>query len=507
MTGQTARVLWRRRVQATPERTFLIFEGRTWSFGEFDREVRRMAAGLRELGVGPGTRVLLGMGNRPETIRVQLALHELGAVSVPLLPGLTFNELEFPIEHSQAGLLIADEEIASAVEGRVAESLRVVADVDELVAGEPLDHEPLAGHDDRSPALILYTSGSTGRPKGVVLGAGSFYSSGEAFANRFGITESDNFYLPMPLAHAAGAVTALSIVMHTGCRLTLADRFSPATAWDTIDSSGATVSILYPAQLNLLLETDDGSRAPGQGSLRLVITHSYLQRFRDRFGVELATVWGMTETGAMCAGSEPGYRGEHGENYVGTAMLGVEIGILDERLQPLPPGRRGEICLRHRHVMLGYLDDPDATAKALVDGWVRSGDQGTMDVDGRVFFAGRLKNVIKRSGENVSAEEVEAALAVHPDVAECLVVGVPDRIRSEEVAAVVVARPGTAPDPATVRAVTADRLVRWKRPRYVVVRDVPLPRLPNGKIDRVELMASLDIGAAWDHEAVPAGDA
>jgi acyl-CoA synthetase (AMP-forming)/AMP-acid ligase II len=505
VSRETGRALWRRRVAVTPERPFLSFEGRTRTFAELDHEVRRLAAGLRALGVEPGTRVLVGMGNRPETVSLQLALHELGAVCVPLLPGLTTAELEFPIGHSRADLLIADEQIASLVEPeleRFPALARLVRGVDTLMAAEPLDHEPIHGYDDRSPALVLYTSGSTGRPKGVVLGAGSFHSSGAAFAERFGITAADNFYLPMPLAHAAGAVTALSIVLHTGCGLTLADRFSPSSAWDVIDASGATVSILYPAQLNLLLETDDGSRAPGASSLRLVITHAYLHRFRERFGVELATVWGMTETGAMCAGSEPGYRGEHGETYVGTAMQGVEIGIFDERMRKLPPGALGEICLRHRHVMLGYLDDPEATAKVLVDGWVRSGDQGTMDADGRVFFAGRLKNVIKRSGENVSAEEVEAALAAHPAVSECLVLGVPDRIRSEEVAALVVTRPGAALDPAALYAATADRLVRWKRPRYIVLRDEPLPRLPNGKIDRADARAGLDLRSAWDREAV-----
>jgi acyl-CoA synthetase (AMP-forming)/AMP-acid ligase II len=501
VSEETGRALWRRRVKATPERTFLRFEGSTWRFGEFDREMRRLAAGLRELGVGPGTRVLLGMGNRPETVGLQLALHELGSVSVPLLPGLTFHELEFPIVHSGAGLLIADEEVASAVDGRIEDGPRLLRGVRDLMADEPLEHEAIEGYGDRSPALVLYTSGSTGRPKGVVLGAGSFHSSGEAFAERFDITGDDNFYLPMPLAHAAGAVTALSIILHTGGQLTLADRFSPSSAWETIDANGATVSILYPAQLNLLLETDDGTRPPGASSLRLVITHAYLHRFRERFGVELATVWGMTETGAMCCGSEPGYLGEHGENYVGTAMLGVEMGVLDEGMRPLPPGERGEICLRHRHVMLGYLDDPEATAKTLADGWVRSGDQGEMDAEGRVFFVGRVKNVIKRSGENVSAEEVEAALARHDAVAECLVFGVPDPIRAEEVTAVVVLRPGVAVDPSALRESTAETLVRWKRPRYLVLRDEPLPRLPNGKIDRVELMASLDLGEAWDHEA------
>jgi crotonobetaine/carnitine-CoA ligase len=186
-------------------------------------------------------------------------------------------------------------------------------------------------------------------------------------------------------------------------------------------------------------------------------------------------------------------------------MKDVEVAVLDERLRALGPGQTGEIALRHRHVMLGYLKDPEATSQTLVDGWVRSGDLGVLDGDGRLFFVGRLKNVIKRSGENISAEEVEATLAEHPDVAESTVFAVPDPIRTEEVYAVVVRRHGTVADPVALRAFCGETLVRWKLPRYIVVRDEPLPRLPSGKLDRVALRASLDGAAAWDAQAVGSG--
>lgn len=510
----TGRDLWRRRVAASPEREFLRFEGRSWTFGQFDVEFRRLAAGLAALGVERGTRVIAGMTNRPETVAVQLALQELGAVCVPLLPGLTFNELEFPINHSESTMLVADGPIAAEVLPRLDQCeaiARIVltAEVEpppgaraerleDLAASAPLEHQPLEGHDGRSLAMVLYTSGSTGRPKGVMLGAGSFASVGAAFSECFGITAEDNYFLPLPLAHAAGALTALGISTHTGCPVTLVDRFTPTSFWAQVNGNRATTGVLFPAHLNLLLETDDSTPAAGETSLRLVITHAYLRRFRKRFGVELATVWGMTETGAICAGSEPGYEGEFGENYVGRAMRGAEIGIFDEDFRRLPPGEPGEICLRHRHVLLGYLKAPEDTARTLVDGWVRSGDRGVIDESDRVFFVGRFKNMIKRSGENISAEEVELALTEHPDVSECAVFGVPDRIRVEEVAAVVVARHGASIDVAQLRAACQDKLVRWKLPRYVVLQEEPLPRLANGKIDRAALVESFDVAAAWD---------
>jgi crotonobetaine/carnitine-CoA ligase len=209
----------------------------------------------------------------------------------------------------------------------------------------------------------------------------------------------------------------------------------------------------------------------------------------------------MTETGAICTGSEPGYLGELGESYVGTAMAGSEVAAFDEAFRRLPPGEPGEICLRHPYVMLGYLDAPEETARTLVDGWVRSGDRGVIDGAGRAFFGGRFKNLIKRSGENISAEEVELALGEHPDVSECAVFGVPDRLRSEEVAAVVVLRPGSRAGPDELRATCGQALVRWKLPRYVLLRQEALPRLANGKIDRVSVVDAFDPAAAWDAAA------
>jgi crotonobetaine/carnitine-CoA ligase len=371
----------------------------------------------------------------------------------------------------------------------------------ELAASAPKPAASLRGYDEDSVAAILYTSGSTGRSKGVMMRAGCFASVGDAFAERYGISGDDTYFLPTTLAHAVGCVTALSITLQRGGRLALADRFSPSSFWEQLAAAGGTYSILFPAHLNLLLEADRGTPAAGEHPLRLVITHAYVGRFRERFAVELATVWGMTETGALCVGSEPGYRGELGDNYIGTPMKGVEVAVLDERLQPVPAGEGGEIALRHRHVMLGYLKDPAATAQSLVDGWVRSGDLGRLDEHGRLFFVGRLKNMIKRSGENISAEEVEAALSSHPDVVECTVFAVADRIRTEEVFAAVVRRSGTTADPAVLRSFCAEQLARWKLPRYIAVRDEPLARLPNGKLDRVALRASLDLAAAWDAQS------
>lgn len=485
--------MWRRRVEATPDRQFLIDGERSWTFAELDEARRRAAGGLAALGVREGTRVVLGMNNRAETVIVQYAVTALGAVLVPLLSGLSGPELAFQAEHSEAEVLIDEDPIASLLPA-ADPALKHVRQrvtggaIDALLAHEPIDPPQLAG-DDLAPWAILYTSGSTGRQKGVVLPRGALFGVGTGYSERAGLNSEDNIMVATPLAHAVGGMTCQGMAIHKGCRLTLLDRFSPSRWWEQVDRHGGTAAILFPAQLKLLML--DGMPEPKlPTSMRIVITHAWDEEFRERFGIELATCWGMTETGGGGVASEPGYRGECGEGYVGPPFPGTEVVVRD-----------GEICVRHPHAMLEYLKDPEATAATLADGWIRSGDRGEINDRGHLRFLGRTKNVIKRAGENIGAEEVEAVLDALPDVAESLVFGVPDPIRTEEVAAIVVPRSGVALAPQAVIDGAAKQLARWKLPRYVIVADAELARLGNGKLDRVGAKAAVDLAVAWDRES------
>jgi crotonobetaine/carnitine-CoA ligase len=502
----TGRDAWRWRVEQSADRPFLHHQGRTWTYSETDELAGRFAGVLAASGVGQGTRIMVGLSNRPETLILMIATLRLGAVAVPLQGGLTFAELAYQIRHCESTVLLADDAVAETVLPRIDElgiDLLIADDASatmplaSLGDGPPLPWRDLPGHHDRSPALILYTSGSTGRPKGVVLPAGAFPSAGTAFNERFGFGVDDNYFLPLTMSHALGVVTAPAMAVMSGGAITLADKFSPTRFWQQVAQHRATASILFPTHLNLLLETEQGAPPADGNTLRLVITHAWNERFRTRFGAELALVWGMTETGAMCTGSVPGERVER-EGYVGTPMIGVGVAIRDEHGETLGPEQRGEICLHHPHSMLEYLKAPEETGRTLVDGWVHSGDLGVLDESGGLYFLGRLKNVIKRSGENISAEEVENVVAAVPGVSECLVFGVPDPIRAEEVALVASVRDGTDADAILARA--AESLVRWKLPRYLVITDQPLPRLGNGKLDRPAVRAAFDPRTAFDRE-------
>jgi crotonobetaine/carnitine-CoA ligase len=507
--------LWRWRVESTPDRRWLWFEGRTWTYREFDEGVRRLAAGLQQVGVGVGTRVLVGMGTSPEAIQAHFALGQLGAVCVPLVPGMPFDELVYPIGHCEATVLLADDPIASLVLERRDECPALeqfvllgeignaggpgVSRFEDVAASSPAPEVAPDGVGPQDLSHIVYRSGSTGRPKGVMLKAGCYYNCGLGYADIYGFDSDDVYYLPLTLGHSLGSIAGTGIPMVTAGSVAVFERFRPSRFWQQVADSGATISVLFPAHLNLLVETAENAPPAGASSMRLIVTHTDIPPFRERFGVDLATIWGMSET-LICVGSDPGYAGELGPGYVGRPFAGGEVGIFDESFQRVGPYEYGELCLRHPQVMIGYLKDPESTAATLVDGWVRSGDRGFMDHSGRAYFAGRFKAMIKRSGENVSSEEVEAALLGHPDVAECAVVAVPDRIRTEEVGAVVVRRSGSTADPGELRDAAGERLVRWKLPRYILIVDEPLPRLGNGKIDRVRTAAMVDPGSTWDAE-------
>jgi crotonobetaine/carnitine-CoA ligase len=511
------RELWRWRVRHSPDSNYLRIDGRAWTYAELDDDVRRLAGGLRELGVGPGSRALVGMSNRAETVVAHLALAQLQTVIVPLVTGMPWEELEYRVRHSHAGVLIADDEIASmAAEHRdecpSLDHLIVVGDAEtggvhgevrfeQLRTADPISDEVPRGDDLQALSQIIYTSGSTGRPKGVMLKAGSYYSCGLGYTDTYCFDSDDVYFHPLTFGHSLGANAAIGIPMFSGGSLAVVERFRPSLFWSQVAESGATVSVLFPAHLNLLLETAASAPAAGESSMRMIVTHTDIPAFRERFGVELATVWGMTET-LICVGSEGSYRGQLGPAYVGRPFPGGELGVFDESFRRLGPYEHGELALRHSQAMIGYLDDPEATAATLVDSWVRSGDRGYIDHSGRAYFAGRYKAMIKRSGENISSEEVEAALLVQAGVAESAVVAVPDRIRTEEVGAVVVRRAGAEVDAAAVREACARQLVRWKLPRYIVLRDEPLPRLANGKIDRIATARLIDPASAWDADAV-----
>lgn len=502
---------WRRRVEASANNVFLLQDGVALTFEETDRQAARIATGLREHSVRTGDPVLLGAGNSFAFVMAHLAIQHLGAVTTPLIAGASFDDLAFPANHSEGHILIADAQVYETVRARLGECPQIKT---VILAGEardgratladfsrldpaPFVEEPAS---DLTPYGIVYTSGSSGRPKGVVIPSGAPLSIGRGLVDRLKLTADDTLIVPTPMAHSVGLVTALGGAVLTGARLALTRNFSPLRFWRDVIINNATLCCLFPAHLNLLMAAEADAPAYGETGLRGIFTHAVNEAFIRRFGVPLHMCWGMTETGALMAMSR-GLTEAAASGYVGEPMPDTRIAAFDEDGNELTAGSQGELRLRHRHVMLRYHKDESATAETLVDGWVRSGDLGWIDADGRVHYAGRIKTMIKRSGENISPDEIESVFASLPGVSECLVYGTPDPVRTEEVVACVAMQPNAPFDPTALLAQAAHTLSRWKLPRFVIGWQGALPRLANGKIDRRAIIAACDFTTAWDARA------
>lgn len=515
LDGVTIRSFWEQCVERQGDALFLEFDQAKWSYAAFDLWVNRAAHWLLDHGVRAGSHVALWLPNSADTLRLHFALHKLGAVVVPMITQATNDEAMHVLRHSQAELLLSDHAVnALSTDIKTLSDLRGVigvrADPEHLSVGTYEDADDASSDEPTATsaapedlALLLYTSGSTGKPKGVMIPSQGFVSTARAFVDHFQYRESDNYLLTLPMFHAAGAVSAPGHTMACGGALTVMPRWRPSRFWELVRNNGVTVTTLFPSQVAMLMtapEADDDRDHP----LRLLVTHEYPADFVYRYGVEACTIWGMTETSGICTATRPGSALRHRPGLVGTPMRNVTITIRDSEGAVLPAGTTGEIWLHHPHNMLGYYDDAVATHSTLTDGWVRSGDLGMLDEGGDLYFRGRIKHLIKRSGENISGEEVEEVLRSHPDVLECVVIGVPDTIRTEEVYIMVVTSNENLAESALYEWCLS-RISSWKAPRYIDLRMAPLPRLPNEKFDRRAVADAADVANCWDREVSTLG--
>ncbi|AIJ21266.1 class I adenylate-forming enzyme family protein [Amycolatopsis methanolica] len=512
-TEETFRSFWERRVDATPSADFLVYEGTRQTYAEFDHSLNSLAHGLLAAGVRQGSRLAYHLPNGLDLLRVELAAQKLGAVTVPMIAGLTYPEMTYILEHAEPSHLILDaagQRILTEGGGIGARDIRVFVfdgDTAGLDTGEN-QRPPAPDLDPLAPMSIRYTSGSTGRPKGVIQPSAGFASAGHAIANRLSITGEDNVFSALPLFHTAASHMMLAPAVAAGCAFTLVPQFSRTAFWQQVRDSGGTITLLMPAQISILMTA---APAPGDrdNPLRLIFSHVRSEEFCTRFGVDICTTWAMTETSGMGTLTPAGYD-SYRPKLIGRPMPDdAEIKIVDPAGDELPPGEPGELCFRHPHAMIEYYRDERNTAATLRDGWVHSGDLCAMDEAGQAYFHGRLKNVIKRGGENIAGEEVEFTIMEHPAVEECVVCGVADEIYTEEVCATVVVREGCSLSEAEIVRWCARHLSDWKVPRYLRLVHTPLPKLANGKTNRgvVTRKAADDLADAWDRRNEVAIDA
>jgi O-succinylbenzoic acid--CoA ligase len=478
-----------RRAERTPNRLALVADGRRWTFAELLAESAGVASGLRAAGVGPGERVAIWAVNGSDFVVALGAVTLLGATAVPLNTRLTPAEATWQLADARPRLVVhdaalADRAVASAaavgVPTRAARALRAAAAGVRRVGGADGDPPNL---DAAAVHSVVYTSGTSGRPKGALVTYGNLWHGAVAHAMTLGSASDDRWLSCLPLFHVSGLAMLTRSWLY-GLPVVVHDRFDAARVNRAIDEEGVTALSVVATALARMLDERGGRPYPP--SLRLVLvgggpTPPALVERALAQGVPIATTYGLTETAAQAATLPPWEAADH-VGSAGRPLLPLELRVVDveDGARTLAPGE----VVRGPTVTPGYLGQPEATRRALRDGWLYTGDLGWLDADGYLFVADRREDLIVTGGENVYPAEVEAVLASHPDVEEAAVVGLPDPLWGRVVAAAVVARPGREPNPADLERHCAERLAGYKVPRRLRVV-AELPHTASGKLRRV----------------------
>ncbi|MCW5774687.1 MAG: AMP-binding protein [Rhodospirillaceae bacterium] len=488
----------------TPSSTWTIGGKTELTYGEAAARVEALAALYRAAGYGAGHRVALLLYNRPEHFLHLLALNSLGVGIVPVNPDYAPDEMLYQLEHSEADLAVSvPNRVADleAVARRRAKPLPVV-DAFDLPARLPSPATQAAGGTlgPATEAALFYTSGTTGRPKGCIIANSYFLNVGNQYARFGGLIAirpgEDRILNPLPTFHQnCGAVT-FSMALLTGNCLVTADRFHARSWWKDVAATRATVihylGIMVPALLNQP-ETPEETQHALRFGFGAGVDSAGRARFEQRFRIPIVEGWAMTETGNFFKDAfEPR---QTDRRAIGKPNAWMEGRIVDEQDREVPRGTPGELTVRapgadpRRGFYSGYLKDPAATDIAWRGGWFHTGDTCLQQEDGMIVFLDRKKNIIRRSGENIAAAEVEACLQTHPAVERSAVLAVPDEMREEEVMACVVLKPGHAADAATAAALTdfaLEKLAYYKAPGWVMFRD-SVPLTSTQKVQKTQL--------------------
>jgi acyl-CoA synthetase (AMP-forming)/AMP-acid ligase II len=488
------------RAKSKPDKLALIFKDHRWSYAEFQSEVHRVSNGLLKMGVKQGDRIAFVLPNSGEFLFAVFAVTQIGAVFVPLNPQFTAEEAEYVLCHSEASMCLTSPEllplidavrvkcpdlkhviVTGAAEASTAmawqEFLSGVADVAPTFASNPEDL-----------ASITYTSGTTDRPKGVMLSQYAYAFAPRMRAKGLGWNEHDRVLCVLPLFHVNALCHTCIAMLSVGGSIVLTEKFSASRFWDEVREHGITTSSLMrtiPQILLSLPEKPDDRDNP----LRLIVTLLSPEmhvRFEERFDCKGVPSYSLTEDILSAIGPLDMPKAKLGSCGVPLTPEVHRVEIHDEDGRALPRRQAGEIVKRSPTVMKGYYKNPEATAKALKNGWLYTGDLGYLDEDGYLYFVDRVKDMVRRGDENISSEEVERVLNSHPAVAESAVIAVPDHIRGEEVKAYIVLKSPDTPEsvpPKEIWNFCKPHLAAFKVPRYLEYR-AELPKTPSSKVQK-----------------------
>lgn len=480
--------------RATPDRVFAQVEGGEITFAQLAAAAEGVAARLAARGLRKGDRVVVMMANSLASLGVIHGLLRAGLVWVSVNPALMGEGLAHVLRVTGPALILCD----AGLEGAFAALPEA--------AGLPV--EPVADRDLPAPgafdgacpdpedlAALMFTSGTTGPAKGVMVSHVMLELSAEAAALFAGLRPGDNLFMWEPFYHIGGAqVTVLPLLRDV--RLTIADRFSASRFWRQVAEAGCTHIHHLGGIIQILLKQPEG---PYDRAHKVRVAWGggcaaeAWRPFEARFGVEIRECYGMTECSSLTTYNDEGVVGS-----IGRPLPWFTVVLQDEAGRILGPGEgRGEIVVRTSlpgAITRGYYRNPEATAKAVRADGFHTGDLGSWDGEGRLFFHGRMSDSVRCKGENVSAFEVESVVLRHPQVLDAAMVGVKAEVGENDIQLFIQPRPGQSPDPAEISAWLAERLAPWQRPRYIAfVAD--FPRTPSQRIQK-HLLA-IDPAARW----------
>jgi fatty-acyl-CoA synthase len=479
----------------TPDKIAIRFEGATLTYRQFADRIEACARALKSrLGVGRGDRAAILCANHPDYLVLLYACARLGAMLVPINWRLAVPEQIFILSDASVKALFVEEAFAPVI-APLAQALpeaHVVGiefappgkqDFDMLLsAGTGDDRNPHV--DALSPLLIVYTSGTTGRPKGAVLRQEALIWNAAMSQHMHGMTSDDHILTVLPFFHVGGLNIQTTPALQLGATVTLHRRFSPEATLSAFATERPTHTVLVPTTIQATLQHPDWDKTDFS-SLRAISTGSvtvppHLIEAIARRGVPVLQVYGSTETCPLAVYTRLGGDLSR-DTSTGLPGLHCEARIVDDQGEDVPHGVAGEVVVRGPNVFFEYWGNTKATREALRDGWYHTGDIGTRDADGYFFIHDRKKNVIISGGENIYPAEVERVLGEHPDVAECAVIGRPDKKWQEVPVAYVVRRAGCSLDADMLIAHARANLARFKVPHEIVFTET-LPRNAMGKV-------------------------
>jgi long-chain acyl-CoA synthetase len=510
MTQLSLAMLLAQSARKYPGRTAAVLGDARVTYAELWAQSQAFAARLSdEYGIHAKDTVALLMPNVIDFPRAYYAILALGAVVVPVHALLTATEIEYVLRDSGAKLLIAHPMLTAGADGAKLAGIPCISchpdpsipqgraaskggERSRAVTEPRTILEPRDAEDD---AVILYTSGTTGKPKGaVVTHLNMVMNASVAAFDLFAGAPDDVMLCALPLFHSFGQTCVMNMAFRVGASIVLMPRFDGAAALDLMVRENVTCFAGVPTMFIALLEAakNDPRRPPlrrlNSGGAALPV--AILERVEQAFGVPVEEGYGLSETSPVATFNQRAIGIKPGT--VGVPIWGVQVAIakadVDDRIELLPPGERGEIVIRGHNIFSRYLNNPQATAAAKVDGWFRSGDIGAMDEDGFVTILDRKKDLIVRGGFNVYPREVEEALMRHPAIAQVAVIGIPDQTHGEEVCALVIRAQGRQAEADEIISWARENMAKYKYPRVVeFVESFPLG--PSGKVLKRELAA------------------